>query len=174
MAKFEITGVKELNIKLSRFNNFLGKEYNKTIIKIAKWIVNKFRYHIDQHRTERGQKYGLFPDLEDDYKDIKKKRHGKVYPILRASDKMYNDIKYFINTSWKQFKTNNKIKLSFGFKTKRSEKIAGYHHRGIDTKRGKKIRDPFFLSKGEVSWVIRQMNEATKKALRKARLKRSL
>ena len=172
--KVQIHGVKELEIKFTKFNRFLGQEYNKAMVEVGKYGIKTFRSHINQHKTESGKTYKIMTpgrlDLEPDYKERKLKKHGKIYPILRALDKMYNDIKYFMNIAKGAYQSR-KIKLGWGFKTKRSEKIAGYHYKGIKTKKGLKIRIPFFFSNGERSYITRMLKEATKKALRKARLK---
>jgi len=173
--KFEVKGIKELDIKITRFANFLGKEYKNGMLEIAKYVIKRFKFHINHHRTQAGRRYKVMTpgrlDLESEYKDRKQKKYGKIYPILRASDKMYNDVKYFIGVSWKVFRQGNKIKLSFGFKTNRSELIAGYHNEGIQSKKGLKIRDPWFITSGEQSWITNNLRKRTRKALRKARLK---
>lgn len=172
--KIQIKGVKELEIKFTRFNRFLGQEYNKAMVEVGKYGTKTFRSHINQHKTESGKTFKRmtpgFLDLEPKYKDRKLKKWGKIYPILRASDKMYEDIKYFMNIARGAFQSK-KIKLSWGFRTKRSEKIARYHHKGLKTKKGIKVRDPWFFTKGEISWITRILKEATIQALRKARLK---
>jgi len=172
--KIQIKGVKELEIKFTRFNRFLGQEYNNAMVLVGKYGNKTFRSHIDQHKTEAGKTYKRmtpgFLDLEENYKERKLKKWGKVYPILRASDKMYNDIKYFMHIAKGAYQSR-KIKLEWGFKTKRSEKIAGYHHKGIKTKKGVKVRDPWFFTKGERSWISNLFKRVTKEALRRARLK---
>jgi hypothetical protein len=168
--KVQIRGVKELDLKLSRFHNFLGEEYNRAMKDVGQYGTQTFRNHINQHRSILGSSISQTIDLESNYKDKKLKRWGKIYPILRASDKMYNDIKYFMNIA-KGAWESQKIKIEWGFDTARSAKIAFYHHIGILTKKGRKIRDPFFISKGEQSWITRLLNEATRNALKKARLK---
>ena len=39
--KIEIDGVDELNIKLSQLTNFLGKNWNKTTLKVGKYSTGK-------------------------------------------------------------------------------------------------------------------------------------
>lgn len=175
MLKIQVRGIRELQIKFTNFNRFLGQDYNKAMVEIGKYGVKTFRSHINAHKTESGiafkvMSYGTLLDLEPDYREQKIKKWGKAYPILRASDKMYNDIKYFMNIA-KGAWQSRKIKLEWGFHTKRSEQIAGYHHKGIKTKKGIKIRSPWFLTKGERSTITRFLKEATKQALRRARLR---
>jgi len=170
MLKVKIRGIKELQLKFTKFNRFLGTEYNKAMVDVGKYGTKTFKSHIDSHKTESGKAWKRTPDLEPEYAELKIKRWGKKYPILRASDKMYNDIKYFMGIA-KGAWQSRKIKLEWGFRTKRSEKIAGYHKDGIKTKKGIKKRIPWFFTKGERSHITRKLKQATKAALRKARLK---
>ena len=173
-SKVQIRGIKELQLKFTNFNRFLGTEYNRAMVDVGKYGTRTFRSHIDSHKTESGKTFKVMTpgrlDLEPDYKERKLKKHGKIYPILRASDKMYSDIKYFMGVA-KGAWQSRKIQLAWGFKTKRSERIAGYHHKGIKTKKGIKVRSPWFFTSGERSHITRKLKEATKVALRKARLK---
>lgn len=174
MMRVQVKGVKELELKFSNFYRFLGDEYNKAMVEVGKYGVTTFKRHINAHKTESGRTYKVMTpgrlDLEPDYKERKLKKWGKVYPILRASDKMYSDIKYFTGIA-KAAWQSRKIHLAWGFRTKRSEKIAGYHYRGIKTKKGIKIRTPWFLTKGERGHITKMLKRATRVALRKARLK---
>lgn len=174
MLKVKIYGIKELQLKFTNFNRFLGEGYNRAMVDVGKYGTGTFRSHIDSHKTESGKTFKVMTpgrlDLEPDYKERKLKKWGKIYPILRASDKMYQDIKYFMNIA-KGVWQSKKIQLAWGFKTKRSERIAGYHHDGIKTKKGIKVRSPWFLTTGERSWITKILRKATMEALRKARLK---
>ena len=171
-TKFKIIGVRELEIKLKRFNNFLGSEYNKAMREVGEYGVKTFRSHIDSRKTKSGKGYGLTPDLKSDYKEIKRKKWGKVYPILRASDKMYNDIQYKTGIA-KGAGRSKKYNLNWDFKTRRSSQIAGFHVEGIQTKRGIIVRNPWFFTSGERSWITTILKKHTKIALRKARLNRT-
>ena len=174
MLKVQIKGIKELELKFTNFNRFLGEGYNRAMVEVGEYGTKTFRSHINSHKTESGNTFKTMTpgrlDLEPDYKERKLKKWGKVYPILRASDKMYNDIKYFMGIA-KGAWQSRKIQLAWGFHTKRSEKIAGYHHRGIKTKKGIKVRSPWFLTRGEKTWISRIIKKATVMALRKAKLK---
>ena len=168
----KIEGVEEINLKLSRFSNFmLPHEYNKAMLKVGQYGVEKFRDHILEYKSKRGDRWRRFKDLSPKYKIVKEWRYGHIYPILYATGKMYRDIKYKTNQSWRKFQ-NNRMVLSWGFKTQRSEEIAGYHKKGIKTKTGIVVRNPYFLSRGEKTWIVKIMYRATVEALKKARLKR--
>jgi len=170
--KVEIEGVDQLNVKLSQLTNFLGKNWNKTTLKVGKYGTQKFRDHIDQEKTKSGTSFKRTPQLEETYADRKQKKYGFVHPILKASGKMYDDIKFKINTSWKHFASGGRIRLTFALKTLRSTKIAGYHVKGIMTLlHGLKIRNPWFWTRGEKTWIVRMYNKATKDSIKQARLK---
>lgn len=170
-TKFEILGVKELNIKMKRFQNFLGREYNTAMREVGQYGVKTFRSHIDKHKTQAGKGYKRTPDLTADYKEVKKKKHGKIYPILRATSQMYFDIQYKTGIA-RASGGSRKINLNWDFKTRRSAKIAGYHVEGLKTKSGVTVRDPWFFTSGERSFITRILNKHTKIALRKARFNR--
>ena len=50
--------------------------------------------HIDEQRNENGK---FNPDLSKAYKRYKKRKWNKVYPILRASDTLYESIRWGYN-----------------------------------------------------------------------------
>jgi len=180
--KVDIEGVHELDFKISQFINFIGKDWNKTTLKVGKFGVNTFKAHILRGEAMGNMHWGnptkmrFAPNvlsLQEDYAEEKLKAVGFTHPILIRSRKMFNDIKFKINTSWKHFASGNRIRLSWGFKTKRSQIIAKAHFDGI--KRTKNptpvIRVPFFFTIQENKFINFLYRQATIKALRKARLK---
>ena len=148
--KLEITGLKEIQKKFSRLGNTLPKEYHEATKEIGDIGVKKFKSNIQKARSKTGK----MRDLTPQYKIQKKKKFGRVYPILVASGKLQRDIKYEVN---------NSTQVEMGVMTNRSEEILGYQ-----ASRG---RNPIFLDKSTRAKMLKTYKKATKDAIKNAGFK---
>ena len=143
--KLEITGLKEIQTKFSRLGSNLPKEFHEATKEIGDIGVKKFKSNIQKARSKTGK----MRDLTPQYKIQKKKKFGKVYPILVATGKLQRDIKYEVN---------NSTQVEMGVMTNRSEEILGYQ-----ASRG---RNPIFLDKKTRLKMLKAYQKATKDAIK--------
>lgn len=84
----ESAGSKRLIERINRAANFLGTaEMRRILNSHSEKVVKQFKANIDKMTP------GSVPDLKKATKDRKLKKYGRVYPILRATNKMYNSMK---------------------------------------------------------------------------------
>ena len=90
-VNIDLHGIKNLQKKVSKRINFLGGDgIRKVLSTLGKELVK------DLNKQVEGFKPGRLKDLTPKYKEAKQKKHGRIYPIMRASgfmiDSMYSRV----------------------------------------------------------------------------------
>ena len=83
--------VKILRAGIRKFGKGNNLAVYNSMRSIGAYMRDAMRRHIDEQKNVRGK---FNPDLTPAYKKQKQRKHGKVYPILRASDTLYESIRW--------------------------------------------------------------------------------
>lgn len=111
--KLTTTGIRALQLKVATKLTMMGGPVLANSVRmVGDNIVAQFRRNIDSFTP------GSVEDLTPKYKKVKLKKYNKVYPILRATDQLYNSIYRRVA------KTKTGYKIFIGFTGNRSGKIS--------------------------------------------------